>query len=79
MAIRMLGRSFERSRGWVAGPGGRAVAFWMPSGLEAEGCVVAPLFAAVVFWIESEAKADSRSSPPLDDAQNFMYRSTILV
>ena len=28
---------------------------------------------------ESEAKADSRSSPPLDDAQNFMYRSTILV
>jgi hypothetical protein len=55
------------------------VAFWMPSGLEAEGCVVAPLFAAVGFWIESEAKADSRSSPPLDDAQNFMYRSTILV
>jgi hypothetical protein len=53
----------------------------MASGLEAAGgCVLLLLLlAAVGCWIDSEAKADSRSSPPLDEAQNFMYRSTILV
>jgi hypothetical protein len=61
----MLGRSLERSRGCVVG---------------GSDVVAVLLLAAVGWcWIDSEAKADSRSSPPLDEAQNFMYRSTILV
>jgi hypothetical protein len=37
------------------------------------------LVGSLWWWWEREEKAASSSAPPPDAAQNFMYRSTILV
>lgn len=75
--MRMLGRSLGRSvlEGW-RGMGGRDV---VVDEFESEEVEFAGALDVEGSLIDREANAFSRSSPPPEEAQNFMYRSTILV